>query len=210
MKKLFLLIIVLLIAGQAYSRPAFGLRLGLNSANATYGEDNDYKSDPKAGLILGGAFEAAITKKGNRTIRVEAAFVQKGWQDSGEILGIGVSGKADIDEFVITPAVIFRLSDAKVNPYLLVGADVGFTLQAKSTVNIGGLEATADIPDWEGTNVGLDFGVGLLFPSGGGEFLTELRFNIGMTDMYPGDDWDPVTNGVEFILGYNFTVPSTN
>ncbi|MBU0693003.1 outer membrane beta-barrel protein [bacterium] len=209
MKKVIpLLIISLLLVGQAYSKPAFGLRLGLNSANATHGPDeNDYQSDSKAGLILGGAFEAAISKNGNRTIRIEASYVQKGWQDSGELFGVGISGKADIDEFVFTPAVIFRLSDAKTIPYILVGADVGFTMKAKATVDVGGLEGTADIPDWEGTDAGLDLGVGLLFPSGEGEFLTELRFSIGMTDMYPGDDWDPTTNNVEFILGYNFTVP---
>ena len=134
MKKVLILVAVLLIAGQAYSKPAFGLRLGLNSANATHGPDGDYTSDAKAGLILGGALEVAINKKANRTIRLEAAYVQKGWQDNGSVFLTDVSGKVDIDEFVFTPMVIFKLSDGKTIPYLLVGADVGFTLKSKATI----------------------------------------------------------------------------
>ncbi len=210
-KIILIFIAVLLIAGQVYSTPAFGLRLGLNSANATHGPDNDYKSDPKSGLILGGAIEAAISKKGNRTIRLEVAYVQKGWQESGSFLGIGYAGKAEIDELVFTPAVVFRLSNTKTIPYLLVGMDLGLNLKAKGTVQSLGLQGTYDLPDWNSTNVGLDFGAGLIFPSGSGEFLTELRFNIGMTNMYTGDlDQEIMTNGVQFILGYNFTVPKAN
>lgn len=208
MKKVILLLLIsLVLVGQAYSKPAFGLRLGLNSANATHGpEESNISSDSKTGIILGGALEVAINKKANRTIRFEAAYVQKGFRNL-YAQGVGISGTAEVDEFVFTPAVIFRLSDAKTIPYLLVGADVGFTTKSKALIPVGNLLIEGDIPDWEGTDVSLDLGAGLLFPSGEGEFLTELRFSIGMTDMYPGDDWDPTTNNVEFILGYNFTVP---
>jgi len=206
-KNAIVLLLALMVAGQAYGSATFGLRLGLISANATHGPSNNYESDPKSGVIVGGALEASLNKKGNRTIRLEFAYVQKGWQESVEILGLGVSGKAEVDELVFTPAVVFRLSDSKTVPYILFGMDLGLTLKSEATVQAGGFYATGDIPDWESTNVGLDLGAGLLFPSGEGEFLTELRFNIGMTDMHPSEEWDVMTNGVQFIVGYNFEVP---
>jgi hypothetical protein len=207
-KKMLAFTAILMFCGQAYSSPAVGFRLGMNVANATHGPDYDYQSDAKIGLILGGAFEAAISKKGNRTIRLEAAYVQKGWQKSGEAYGTEVSTKAEIDEFVLTPMVVFRFSDYETNWYILAGMDVGLNIKARQSLNVDGVEVTKDIPGWNSTNVGLDVGAGILYPSGRGEFLTELRFNLGVTDMYEGADWDPMTNGAQLIFGYNFTVPT--
>jgi hypothetical protein len=207
-KKLLALAVIFIFCGQAFSATAFGLRGGVNLANATHGPDYDYQSDAKVGLILGGAFEAAISKRGNRRIRLEAAYVQKGWQNGGEAYGTEITQKAEIDEIVFTPAMLFVYSQYEKDWYILAGVDIGLNLKAKATTTTDGHRESADIPDWNSTNLGVDLGVGMLYPMGRGELLSELRLNFGLTDMYKGDNWDPKTNGVQLIFGYNFSVPT--
>jgi hypothetical protein len=207
-KKILVFFVILVFCGQAFSAPAFGLRGGLNVANATHGPDHDYQSDSRNGLILGGGIEFSISESNRRTLRVEFAYVEKGWRQGGDFLGIAYNGDAEINEFVLTPAVLFRFPSDQISPFIAVGADVGINLKAKGTVNFGDEEISGDIEDWSDINAGVDLGGGLIFPTGKGEIETELRFNIGLMNMYTGDaDYSVNTNGIQFIFGYNFTKP---
>ena len=160
------------------------------------------------GLMIGGSAEFSLTPSNKTTIRLEGLYVQKGWKEEGDILGIAYDETGIIDELVVAPFLVLRFPGESLTPFIQAGPELGFNLTAKGKVEAMGIEETADLEDWASTNFGINIGGGFAIPSGSGEVILDARYNLGLTNMYTGEgDFTTKTNGIQFMVGYAFGVP---
>jgi hypothetical protein len=204
MKRSFVvaLIIILALSSSAWAMPGFGIRAGANLANMTMDpKPNGLTLDMRTGLYLGGSAEMLCRKVENLAFRGELAYVMKGTEAKSG----GVKSTYMADEVVIAPFVVYKFPQPKFTPFVEIGPELGINVQHK--VKTGGV--TSDIQDYSSTNVGLNVGVGCGMPIASGEGTIDLRYNLGLTNMYTGSGsgtWK--TNGIQIVLGYNFTMPT--
>jgi hypothetical protein len=136
-------------------------------------------------------------------------YVQKGWKESGSILGYDWESTSMIDELVLAPFLVFRFPSETMTPFLQVGPELGFNLAAKYKWESTGDSGTEDYENWSSTNFGINIGGGIAVPSGKGEVIFDARYNLGLMNMYTGDgDLTIKTNGIQFLVGYNFSMPA--
>lgn len=212
MKRLFpvaLIILAVLLCGNAWARPIFGVKAGLNLANAS--EDPDGASNQiKLGFLFGGTGEFSLSKTNTTTIRLELLYAQKGWKESATLyypnLGyVDYEGTVSVDELVVAPFLVLRFPSGGVTPFIQGGPELGFKLSGKVKAEIAGLSASEDIQNWSSTNFGINIGGGIAVPAGQGEVVFDARYNLGLTNMYTGSgDYTVKTNGIQFLVGYNF------
>jgi hypothetical protein len=215
MKRLFLVVLIIcaVFYGNAWAGPAFGVKAGLNLANASVDPSEGMSYKVKSGFILGGTAEFSLTPSNKTTIRVEGLYVQKGWKESMQILYDGYfidyEGSASVDELVLAPFLVLRFPSQGVSPFLQGGLELGFNLSATGKMEAGGESVSGVLMDWSGTNLGFNIGGGVAVPSGKGEVVFDVRYNLGLTNMYTGSGTGTIkTNGIQLCVGYNFSVPT--
>jgi hypothetical protein len=145
-------------------------------------------------------------------------------EEGGYYYNYKYESTASIDELVIAPFFTVRFPSGKVTPFLRGGPELGINLSAKSKweetietnvpyMESGSESGTEDIEDWSSTNFSLNIGGGIAIPSGKGEIVIEARYNLGLLNMdtyeeQPGEEDTTIkTNGIQFLVGYNFAVP---
>ena len=213
MKNLLIVICILAFSALSFGKPAFGIRGGLNFANASHDPEGDYESSTKVGLLIGGNVEFSLSPANTTTLRFEWLYAQKGWKEEGtlHVSGFGdvdYEGTSTVDEFVLAPFIVQRFPAEGVTPFIQFGPELGLNLTAEAEADAVGMTFTEDIPDWSDMNFSINFGGGLAFPTGKGEFIIDVRYNYGLLNMYTGDaDYDVKTNGIQFMAGYNFSMP---
>jgi hypothetical protein len=223
-----LLAVGILFSQSAWAKPAWGVKAGLNMANATTDPEwNGMKS--RTGIGLGGSMEMSLTPTNKVTIRTDALYVMKGFKFSSEypleVGGVQGTYTSDdtykTDEFVVAPFLVFRFPSGGATPFIQLGPEVGFVVTKKYesewswTSDDGNSTLTksqsGDITDYSGMNFGVNLGGGVAIPAGNGEFLVDARYNLGLKNMYDGVETVLIksikTNGLQLFLGYNFTVP---
>ena len=208
MKRVIVVLLVLLLAyaGTASaSTLSLGLKAGVNLANTTESPKvtgTDYKIRP--GLIIGPMAEIGIPMSG-LSVRGELLYTMKGskFSNHNSLAGINTDGTMKLDEFVFAPFLVYKLPTPVVKPFIEAGPEVGFVLTHKATMG----SATSDIPDYAKTNVGLNVGAGVSLPLGTATGSVDLRYNLGLTNMYTGaGDLKEKTNGIQLMLGYAFSI----
>lgn len=218
MKRILLVMLILALgmAGSAFGKPAFGLKGGLNLANVSLDAPGDPSTSIKLGFIFGGSAEVAMTPSNKTLIRLEALYVMKGCKINGDVSD-GFGNKYDyeqtntINELVLAPFLVFRFPSEGYTPFIQIGPELGLNVTAKYDYDVSDLDYTdkGDIEDWSSTNFSLNIGGGVAFPSGEGEIVADVRYNLGLTNGYTGDDdVTAKTNGIQFLIGYNFGVAS--
>jgi hypothetical protein len=207
MKKLIMILCVFAFGTASFGAPAFGVKGGLNLANASQDPAEGFDTKMKMGILFGGTMEFSLTKSNKTTLRLEGLYVQKGWKESGTTFGYDWDGTAMVDELVLAPFLVFRFPSDKMTPFIQAGPELGFNLAAKYKLEAGGDSETDDFEDWSSTNFGINIGGGIAVPSGKGEVVFDARYNLGLMNLYTGDgDWNVKTNGIQFLIGYNFSV----
>ena len=210
MKNLFLILVVgLLFVQMAEAKPSFGVKGGLNLSSSTQDPDDGLDISRKIGVMLGGVGEVSLNAQNTILGRGEFLDVQKGWKEEGEILGYDYEATANIGEIVLAPSLVFRFPSNGFTPFISGGLELGLNLSAKGEIEFPELDESDkdDIDDWSSTNFGLNIGVGGAIPSGKGEVTLEARYNLGLSNMYTGDDdYTVKTNGIQLIIGYMFSV----
>lgn len=213
MKSLIIIVCTLAFVSTTIGTPAFGVRGGLNLANSNQDPSEGYDTKIKPGLIIGGSMEFSLSQSNRTTLRLEGLYVQKGWKEEGSIFfpgygNLDYTGTASIDELIVTPFLVLRFPSEQITPFLQVGPELGFNLSAEAEAKAAGTSASDDIKDWSSTNFGINIGGGIAIPSGKGEVILDARYNLGLMNMYTGNaDWTARTNGIQFLVGYNFSVP---
>ncbi len=172
-----LLILAVLLCGNAWAKPIFGVRGGLNLANAT--ETNDPRNasnKTKIGLLFGGAGEFSLSESHTVTLRLELLWVQKGWKESGTVKDpyYGLSdykGTFTVDEFVLAPFLVLHFPRGGVTPFIQAGPELGFNTSDNAGARVEGVSTSADIEDWSSANLGINIGGGIAVPAGRGEVV---------------------------------------
>jgi hypothetical protein len=218
MKRLFpvvFIIIAVLLCSNAWAKPVFGVKAGLNLANATE-DPEDLSNKIKLGLMFGGVGDFSLSQSNTTTLRLELLYVQKGWKESGLATFYSLQdgyymANADItysvDELVIAPFLVLRFPSEGVTPFIQGGPELGFNLGAKYKVDSQGQSESSDFPNWSSTNFGINIGGGIALPAGDGEVVFDARYNLGLVNLYTGSaDYSVKTNGIQFLVGYNFRV----
>jgi hypothetical protein len=215
MKRLFLVVLILcaVFYGNAFAGPAFGVRGGLNLANASQDPSEGLTQKIKLGFMFGGNAEFSLSSSNKTTLRLEGLYVQKGWIETATISVFNVlydyEGTFYVDELVLAPFLVLRFPSENMTPFLQGGPELGLNLSAKGRIEIDGESETDDIADWSSTNFGINIGGGVAIPSGSGEVVIDARYNLGLMNLYSGSgDWTIKTNGIQLCVGYNFSVPT--
>jgi hypothetical protein len=116
-----------------------------------------------------------------------------------------------VDEIVIAPFLVLRIPSGGSALFFQAGPEVGMNVAAKTKTTIEGEEETEDFNNWADTNFGINFGAGIAVPAANGELIFDARYNLGLTDMDTSEGDEDVTiktNGIQLLIGYNFSMMS--
>jgi len=223
-----------LLGGQVWARVALGIKGGLSAANVSVSRWEGKPLQTKYGMAAGLIVEIPTANR-YITVRCEGMYVQKGAREKdsydeqyydGSIYHSEWDQKGMIDEIVLAPFFVVRVPTQSVTPFFEIGPEIGFNTR-RDIVWTSSHRITGEYPEsesrsgtdrmyfWDKTNLGLNLGVGMAVPSGKGEMILDLRYNIGLKDMnttspsdYYGDEHiTATTHAVQLLIGYNFSVP---
>ena len=196
-----------LTCGPSLAKPAFGIKGGVNFAGATFDPEAISDIESRICTLVGMAAETSLNSKNTILGRLEAMVVQKGWRMEYEALGYKNEASANIDEFVLAPSLVVRFPSEKLTPYIMGGMELGINLDAKYKTEFLGSTIEGGIDDWSKTNAGLNIGAGGAIPTGQGEIIVEIRYNLGLYNMITdGGEQSIKTNGTQVVFGYMFSV----
>jgi len=187
MKKLILSFAVLMLSAAAFAQVNVGLKAGLNLAN--WGGDIKDEADSKNRM----GFHAGAYLTFNLS---DAISIQP------EILYNSVGAKiedsdGDVDfatDYVSIPVMLLYNVNETFN--IQVGPQFGFLTKAEAKSD----DASVDIKDlFTGTDLGLNFGVGLNF----GKLNATARYSLGLSNILDdSDDFTGKNNVIQISLGY--------
>jgi len=197
---------------NVWAGPAFGLKGGVNLANATVHPSERLSYNIKPGFLVGPAAEISLSKSNETAMRWEILYAQKGCKISGgRFFGHDEEVLVSANELALALFLVLRFPPRAMTPFLQMGPELGISLSAEWTEEIPDLDfsKTEKIEDWRSTNSSVNLGAGVAIRSGKGEVVIDARYNLGLSNMNTSDeDINFKTNGIQFLLGYNFTVPS--
>lgn len=180
------ILVVALMAGttSAEQRGRFGLISGLNIAKVWGNEAGG------AGQRTGGSFGCFFMVPIAQSVyfRPEFLYSQKGTQSTIYFDGdpIDVRGKVDYIEAPLLFDVVIPTSGA-VSPHILIGPSIAYNVLAR----VEGRNTSFDVSNISSTDVGLVLGGGLAFGSSKSLFFVDVRYTLGLTqifqDLSPGD-----------------------
>lgn len=207
MKKhvLFLAVLCLTcLTGTSYGQAVFGIKAGVNLANANFdtGSSISIKPDALAGFYAGPT--ARFDVSSNFSIQPELLLSLQGFKYSMdiEVMEEEFDFDATFKNLYLNLPVMARFAATEAL-YLEAGPQVGLLLDSK--VKSGGV--SADSEESNDLDFGLNIGAGYRLPMG---LSIEARYNFGLVNMFE-DEQDAdmgevkVTNRVfSFGLGYRF------
>ena len=200
-RAIFVILMLTLAASSALAMPIFGAKLGLNLANVTTDPTpTGWEYGMRTGLIIGGTADFMLPNP-QMSIRGELAYAMKG----SEVTFTGGDATMKLDEVVLAPFFVYRFASESFVPFLQIGPELGFVMSHEMESS----GTTTDIADYASTNFSLNIGAGVAKAMGKGEGTLDLRYNLGLSNMYTGSaSYTSKTNGIQLLFGYNFNVPT--
>lgn len=200
MKKLFITLTLVLglspiVFAQTSSGTEFNITVGYNSATVTTSNINaDYRSGFNAGV---GAEQYFSESWG---VKAKVLYDQKGWANGYYTTNNGsVTTDYHLDYVTVPLMADWHFGRTK-NWYLNFGPYIGFLLSAKTAAN------NQDVKSYfNGTDAGLDVGIGVKFPvSEGVKFFIEINGQGGIANINNASG-STFRNSVSAInIGFNF------
>jgi len=201
-KTVFTLVIVLLTTHifnaqeTKTSKPAFGVKGGMNVANFTGDNDN---STARVGIQAGFYTEFKISDK--FAIQQELLYSVQGASDKGTTIveGYTVNYKAKFNlGYINLPVMAKYYTTEKFS--IEFGPQVGFLTSAKLKTDVTLLEtgqtgsSTDDVKDFfKGIDFGLNVGLGYQFTN---KLGANLRYNAGLANIADTNDGSKIQNSV--------------
>lgn len=189
------------IAGAATAEVRLGFSAGLNLASLEIENLPDDEHEGRTAPALGAALSWRPSEAWSLELR--PSYVGRG----AEVLiaGTQVDVEATLFEF---PLLVTRdLGSARVRPYLLAGAALGFLSSAKAVV--GTVEEDVE-DDFASTDASLRIGAGARLANVSGQPFVEVEYTHGLTDLNEqrgglGADVGAIRNrGVQIRGGVSF------
>jgi len=205
MKKLStLLLACFLVAGvttsmQAQSPVSIGLKGGLNIADLT---NTEFDTDTRTGFLGGVSLNISLP---SIPFGIESGlyYTQKGTSYSSDI----GTGTLKLDYLEVPVLARFNLDmPGSVTPHLLAGPYLGFNVNSEIEGSDGESSVSSDISDEiVSTDFGLLFGAGLDFNLGLTALNAQIRYGLGLMNVFEDDVDDNIKNGVFSIaVGIRF------
>ncbi len=168
-----------------------GFKFGLSLANwsgASIDEEFTSRTGFAAGVYLGLKISEGFS------LQPEILYVQKGTKiaDSDS----KVVFRADYLEIPILAKYAFSLSP-DVRIFVFAGPAIALKVSGKLFVEVDDFSDSYDLEELKSTDIGLAFGGGIEIPLGALRLSADLRYTLGLTNIYEGDD---IKNGAFLIL----------
>jgi len=208
-----LIIVVLMVAvfcGQSYADFRVGLKGGVHMGNASIDATPEPETSLRVGTIHGPYGEIIPMGGGMFAFRIEALWVDKGWSEDVTILSNTYTQDVSIKELALDPFVLLYFGDAQYGtaPFLQAGPDLGLSINNISRTDADPAQFS-EFDEWASINFGLNFGAGVSFRMGMGKLVLDARYNLGLSNMNDAPapaDFDVMTNGIQVLVGYDFSV----
>lgn len=210
-----LLLVPFLSATAEQAGPiSFGFKLG---ANLTYLSGDDAENmDSKTTLCFGGFLTYSVNEL--FAIQSELLYVEKGaelYHNSYYDITM------DYDLAYIEIPVLARFNmpaqNSDIKPNVFFGPVFSINTEAEAEIKVEGPvdllgetydyseSGTVDISDEVASiDIGLIFGVGIEIPAGNGAVIFDVRYNLGLQDVYDEGDIDLKNRVISFMVGYRF------
>ena len=188
------------VADAEAQRPMrFGIIGGANITGA-WGDDAD-DTDTQTGFDVGGLAQIPVGEM--VTIQPEVHYTQKGFSR-----GL-VTGEEERSLDYIQVPVLLRAGVPLAEGFdvdLQFGPSFGFLMSCESRTETAGTTTTIDCDDsTRGFDWGIIGGGSFSWAAGPGDFLFDIRYDLGMTEVGDAEGAPDIRNtSFQFLLGYAF------
>jgi hypothetical protein len=196
MKKIVLLAVMLAMsASAAFSQVSFGVKGGLNLANAT---NNNGETDMKPSFYVGGLMEYRISDFFG--ISPELLYSRQGAKSEQD----GVTAKIRLN--YINLPVLAKIYVAEGLSFDL-GPQVGFLIDSDIWAKAGDQTVTVDLPSSEfntpaPNTLDVSFAMGLTYNFN--KCFVQGRYNLGLTTVFEEDEMNAKHSVIQVGVGYRF------
>ena len=179
---------------------SFGIKAGMNIANM-HGDDIG-GTQSKIGFCGGGFVTFGLGDV--FAIQPEILYTQKGWRYEQEFIP-EVYEQTWILHYIEIPLLSKIAIPVKgsVKPNVFVGPYFGVNVSAKERVIFPWETWEDDIADFQDSEFGMVFGVGVDYVLSKGKIGFEGRYTLGLTTTSE-IGWDAKNDVISFMLGYSF------
>lgn len=207
-----LLILLVMLPLSAQAQAQYGLLAGWSrtdwdlDSSFISGDPLESKNGFQAGLFLEGRISGLLG------MRTELLYVRKGAKrraqavdENGESQGeVDIFFNADYVQIPLLFTLDFSAQPVAVRPRIFFGpylaGKVSSKVKVKGNPSNPYLSAGETDLAMEGTDLGLVFGFGVDFKSGSHPLLAQVRYDLGLTDVYNGMK----NQGLTIMAGYGF------
>ena len=199
MKKLLVLLLLLGLGSMALAQGlSFGVKGGLNLSSVTGADATG--AEAYSGMVAGGYLTLSLLP--SLAVQPEILFSQKGWNASGDFLGVPIVGKYRVNYLEIPVLAKFSFG-VLVKPYVLVGPYFATRMSSTWEETAAGITLSGSMDDYiKSSDMGFVLGAGVSTPiklsfearySGG--FSTISEELLGVTP-----DWK--NSNISVMVGY--------
>ena len=202
MKKVYLSVVALCFAMSAMAQVQVGPKLGLNLNKIADGEETpEGMEEPlNVGINIGAAFSFSINE--NIAIAPELTFSQKGFKEKEEN---GDDSYSVTTNYIDLPILVRASFGDAIKGYFNAGPTFGYWLggqvkyveegeSEKSKIVFAENESEVDEDDtfypkeyFNRMEIGAAIGGGVMFDTGNGNLLLDVRYNAGLTNIVDKD-----------------------
>jgi hypothetical protein len=204
-KLLFVLFALALFSISTQAQMQLGLKAGLNLANLS--GDDAGSPDSKTAFAFGGFFTYQFSPM--FAIQPEIYYSMKGATDKMTIEGttIDLTYTFDYIEIPVLVKFIIPIQGSTVKPAIFAGPYLALNTTAKIKAEYQGQSEEEDIDELKSSEFGLQFGGGVGFPVGSGELGFDIRYIMGLSNIFDVEGDPDVKNTViNFNLFYAFSL----
>lgn len=190
MKKLMIVAMIFVMSAFAFEMKTFGLKGGLNMANA-YGDDVEDNVMAMT-YAVGGYGVFGINEMFD--FQPELLWTVKGMDI--DVSGVDAGVRLSYIEVPLLAKINF-MQEAEFKPFFLLGPALAMNVSAVAFVD----DDEADIEDVKAMDLGVVIGAGMVFK----QFTFDARYNLGMMTIDDSDaEADVKTATIQVMVGYSF------
>lgn len=162
-------------------------------------DPEDFETDSRSGIGFGAFLQVPIG--GSLSIQPELQYVPRGFEAEED----GAQQELKANYLQLPVLVQFHVATAGATPRLFVGPTLAFQLSCDVEASIGDFSGEtscddADIPT-KSADFGLVFGAGIDIPAGSVVVTLDGRYDLGVTDIYDGDEAEAKNRAWAFEAG---------
>ncbi|HEY9165863.1 MAG TPA: porin family protein [Candidatus Kryptonia bacterium] len=200
--QLVILFVIMIPAAFAQLPLSVGVLGGLNLANAT--TSPSLSTTTRTGMIVGGSIEFGLAPM--LSVQPEVLYIQKGAKYSMIFLGQTIDATFKFDYVEVPILIKAKLPVGPLKPYVFVGPNIGFSVNAQGEVTAFGQTQTSKIDSTKSTDFCLDIGAGVEYSLIANLSLTgDVRYSLGLTNIgTESESWK--STGVQILVGVKISL----